>query len=124
MPATTPRGLPYPLGTDPVADGDDAIHNLATALDTAVLANWIQAGTIPSVSSTGAFWTGNVTFPKAFTAVPNAVIITGADTATVVWVVTAMTAAGFTFRAEWRDGSSHSTSGKATYIAVGSKPAS
>ena len=34
MPATTPNsGLPYPLGTDRVMDGDDAIHSLATALD-------------------------------------------------------------------------------------------
>ena len=30
--ATTPGGLPYPLGTDFVVDGDDAIHALATAL--------------------------------------------------------------------------------------------
>jgi hypothetical protein len=34
MPANTPRGYPYPLGTDRVMDGDDAIHNLATAIDT------------------------------------------------------------------------------------------
>jgi hypothetical protein len=34
MPANTPRlALPYPLGTDPVSDGDDAIKNLAQALD-------------------------------------------------------------------------------------------
>lgn len=33
MPATTPGGLPYPLGTDLVVDGDDAIRNLATAVD-------------------------------------------------------------------------------------------
>jgi len=31
--ALTPGGLPYPLGTDKVVDGDDAIHNLALALD-------------------------------------------------------------------------------------------
>lgn len=33
MPATTPKGYPYPLGTDRLMDGDDAIHNLAQALD-------------------------------------------------------------------------------------------
>jgi hypothetical protein len=32
--ATTPGGLPYPVGTDKVVDGDDAIRNLATAVDT------------------------------------------------------------------------------------------
>jgi len=31
--ATTPGGLRYPLGTDKVVDGDDAIHNLATDVD-------------------------------------------------------------------------------------------
>lgn len=35
MPATTPGGLPYPLGTDLVVAVDDAIRNLATAVDTA-----------------------------------------------------------------------------------------
>jgi len=34
MPSTTPVSkLPYPLGTDLLADGDNAIANLATALD-------------------------------------------------------------------------------------------
>lgn len=33
MPANTPNGFPYPLGTDRLMDGDDAIHNLATAID-------------------------------------------------------------------------------------------
>ena len=31
--ATTPNGLPYPVGTDKVVDGDDAIQALATFLD-------------------------------------------------------------------------------------------
>jgi len=33
MPANTARGFPYPLGTDPLSQGDDAIHNLASYLD-------------------------------------------------------------------------------------------
>lgn len=34
MPATTPTNkLPYPIGTDLLADGDNAIQALATALD-------------------------------------------------------------------------------------------
>jgi hypothetical protein len=31
--ALTPGGLPYPVGTDFVKDGDDAIHALALAID-------------------------------------------------------------------------------------------
>ena len=34
MPATTPRGFPYPLPTEPVAEGAQAIRNLAEAIDT------------------------------------------------------------------------------------------
>lgn len=33
MPGATTNGLPYPLGTEPVRDGDNAIKNLADALD-------------------------------------------------------------------------------------------
>jgi hypothetical protein len=33
MPATTTQGLPYPLGTDRVMDGDNAIQSLAQWLD-------------------------------------------------------------------------------------------
>jgi hypothetical protein len=32
--ATTAKGYPYPVGTDRVMDGDDAIHSLATAVET------------------------------------------------------------------------------------------
>lgn len=41
MPANTTNGLPYPLGTDRVADGDDAIKNLAEAVDAQL---WGPAG--------------------------------------------------------------------------------
>ena len=33
MPANTPRGYPYPLPTEPVAEGAQAIRNLAEAID-------------------------------------------------------------------------------------------
>lgn len=70
MPSTTPKGFPYPLGTDRVMDGDDAIRNLATAVDGSVGAH--AAGTVsittPS-ADTGA--TTAVTFPVGrFTTAP------------------------------------------------------
>lgn len=36
MPANTTRGLPYPLPTEPVAEGAQAIRNLAEALDVTI----------------------------------------------------------------------------------------
>ena len=73
MPANTPKGYPYPLGTDRVMDGDDAIHNLATAVETklgvatagTVNVNVVTGGTPASVA---------VTFPVGlFSATPNVV---------------------------------------------------
>src|SRR5262245_35079647 len=45
MPANTAtNGLPYPLGTDPISDGDDAIKALAQALDPAWTALPLNTG--------------------------------------------------------------------------------
>lgn len=46
MPANTPKGYPYPLGTDRLMDGDDVIHSLATAVDT--MAGVFAAGSLTS----------------------------------------------------------------------------
>lgn len=45
MPANTTRGWPYPLGTDRVMDGDDAIRAIAEKLD-AVLGYGLCGGTV------------------------------------------------------------------------------
>ncbi len=48
MPANTPGGLPYPLPTEPIAAGADAIKNLATAIDGApgnLLSAWVAITT-------------------------------------------------------------------------------
>ena len=38
MPSNTPGGLPYPLPTEPVAEGAQAIRNLAEAVDSKLIA--------------------------------------------------------------------------------------
>jgi hypothetical protein len=44
MPATTPKLLlPYPLGTDPIADGDDSIKALAERVETIWTGAWTAA---------------------------------------------------------------------------------
>jgi hypothetical protein len=48
---TTPKGYPYPEGTDLVVDGDDAIEALATAIDTK----------LPAALTSGLADLGNVT---------------------------------------------------------------
>jgi len=60
--ANTAKGYPYPVGTDRVMDGDDAIHSLATAVET--LLGVAASGSVVVTLTTGAF-TGNtaVTFP-------------------------------------------------------------
>lgn len=76
MPATTPTyKLPYPLGTDRVADGDDAIRKLAQTVEYA-----FQSGTINvNVTSGGTAASAVLTFPVPFTAPPT-VVVTAAGT--------------------------------------------
>lgn len=75
MPANTARGYPYPLGTDRVMDGDDAIKNLATAVDTktgvgCVVRPLINIPTGPTSTSVA------ITFPAGlFTAAPSVVAL-------------------------------------------------
>src|SRR5262245_739598 len=62
MPANTAKGYPYPLGTDRVMDGDDAIHNLASAIDTKLGAQASGKVTIPVASNNPTYGVA-VTYP-------------------------------------------------------------
>jgi hypothetical protein len=70
MPANTALGYPYPLGTDRVADGDDAIRSLAEAVDDH--AGVFASGIVTVVNVTpNTPTTATVTFPVGrFTAQP------------------------------------------------------
>lgn len=68
MPGTTAGGLPYPLGTEPVRDGDNAIKSLADALQargSGLL--WQSAGLSAAPDVAGRF---RVNFPKPFATQP------------------------------------------------------
>ena len=67
MPSTTSKGLPYPLGTDRVMDGDDQIRKLAQGVQ-----NYVQSGTL-AIPITAADTATNATlvFPVAYAAPPN-----------------------------------------------------
>src|SRR4051812_25971815 len=105
MPANTAKGYPYPLGTDRVMDGDDAIKNLAEAVDTRV--GVLAAGLVSvPVSSGQASGTVAVTSPAGrFSAVP---IATGTyQGSNIAWSsvnISAVTASGCTIGVSHRDG--------------------
>lgn len=63
---TSGKNLPYPLGTDRLMDGDDAIRKLAQSVD-----NMVQAATV-TVPVTAANTPASVTwtFPVAYSAPP------------------------------------------------------
>lgn len=66
MPSTTSKGLPYPLGTDRVMDGDDQIRKLAQAVE-----NYVQAGNAPlAISAADTNTTVVVPFPVPYAQAP------------------------------------------------------
>jgi hypothetical protein len=68
--ANTPLGYPYPVGTDRVMDGDDAIHNLASAVDNKLGLGASGIVTV-AVTALGAPGSTTVTFPASrFTVAP------------------------------------------------------
>ena len=71
MPGSTPNGYPYPLGTEPISQGDDAIKALATAVDRI---SGGEVGIVIAASTAGGQI--NVTFPVGQYAVPPLVFVT------------------------------------------------
>lgn len=51
MPTETTGHIPYPLGTDPVKDGDNAMQAMALALDPAMIAGNVGKGFRPLVAA-------------------------------------------------------------------------
>lgn len=77
--ATTAKGFPYPLGTDRVMDGDDAIKALAQKIDTAL--GLMASGTTSVVLSNQSQSSTTVTFPAGrFTATPAVTASTASGT--------------------------------------------
>jgi len=99
MPANTPKGYPYPLGTDRLMDGDDSIHNLATAVDTKLGTAATGTTTVPVVTA-GVNYTVSVTFPAGrFVNAPTVVVCaqTSNPTTCMASMNTGTTTTGFTF---------------------------
>jgi hypothetical protein len=78
---TTADGLPYPVGTDPVTNGDDAIKALADAIQLRGFGKYAQYGRINLAVSGGNV---RLDFPKRFAAIP-VVFLCGAATTAGPW---------------------------------------
>ena len=80
MPGATPRlALPYPLGTDPIASGDDIINQLATKLEALNIPLQTAAGTIniqASALAAGTAATFAVNLPVGRFTVPPLIMVT------------------------------------------------
>jgi L-aminopeptidase/D-esterase-like protein len=73
MGSQTAKGYPYPIGTDRVMDGDNAIQALAEAIDTKAGVAAAGVGTV-TVGGSGGSGTAAITFPAGlFSAVPTVV---------------------------------------------------
>jgi|SRR5262245_12532347 len=90
---TTAGGLPYPEPTDPIAQGADAIKNLATKTEARYLSGFANVTSAANGVCT-------VTFPAAFPSAPNVIAVlqfsTGGTDFTG-YVITSTTT-GFTYR--------------------------
>jgi hypothetical protein len=99
MTATTPTGWPYPEGTDRVMDGDDAIHALASRLDTLLgygIASGVALTPVPPAYDTVV--SVPVVFPAGrFTKPPTVLVSSNANHPEAVGVTSSVvTAEGFT----------------------------
>jgi hypothetical protein len=111
MPANTPKGYTYPIGTDRVMDGDDAIKTLAEQIDT-YIGKWAAGQVQVPVSAGTALGSTAVTFPVGrFTVAP---WVTGTYNGTnISWGIiniSAITTSGCTVGVSHRDGTNSGTS--------------
>ena len=123
MPSSTTRaGLPYPIGTDPVSDGDDAIKNLANRLDgsSGALASapyGMAAGTVSVVFSNVPNSSAAVTFPAGrFSQPPN--VLTAGQNSFFVTAAGSITATGFTMNVRHAQNTNQTTTVPTNWVAV------
>ena len=105
MPATTAKGYPYPLGTDRLNDGDDAIKALAQFTETQAGQGAAGIVSVP-VASGAAVGSAAVTFPVGrFSSAPVVqTTINAANTGWLPWGVYNLTTSGCTVQVAHRDG--------------------
>jgi len=78
--ATTPGGLPYPIGTDFVVDGDNAIRALAEELDGEIYSRWAFLSGMQALVGGFVVWNGVKTGSDVSTLSADKTVITLAKT--------------------------------------------
>ena len=123
MPGATADGLPYPTGTDPVRDGDNAIANLAGALSRRNYGKRTEARRITITPN--AFGNAVVTFARPFANLPVMTALVWGDENTGRWA----TFAGSQITAQYvglfiynHQGARVTADIQLMYIAVGDDP--
>lgn len=102
MGSATANGYPYPVGTDRVMDGDDAIKALAEAADAKAGITAAGQGSIVGGATTGQLV---VTFPAGrFAVAPTAVVGNGKDSSLYLISTSTFTATTFTATGRRYDG--------------------
>ena len=84
MPANTSKGYPYPLPTEPVAEGAQAIRNLADANN--AHAPWvdIQVFKTANLAASGDGWIYTI-FPRDFVGGAPQILLVSVDAASSAW---------------------------------------
>lgn len=108
MPGATSHGYPYPLGTDRVADGDNAIHDLAQKVNDQLgaMASGLANVTITAIDTVANV---SVTLPVGrFLSAPQVVATSFGGTtpgyASTTYSISSASATGFTLNAYRRAG--------------------
>jgi formate dehydrogenase assembly factor FdhD len=114
----TPKGYPFPHGDDPIANGDNVIAALATAIDTKQPMAWTSGAVNTAALAANTGVSVAVTFPVGrFNAAPQ-VVASHVSNGYTFAALAAPTATGVSIKAFNPAGSATSGTGQIQYIAV------
>lgn len=126
MPSTTAGGLPYPLPTEPVRDGANAVKALADALQVRTLGLMFQVGQAIVTCNGAGGW--SIVFPQPFKtgAAPLMLAIDGGASGTSIRILGVMTPVSATsvsgVAREYNGVAASNAVIRITYLAIGTAP--
>lgn len=111
MPDATPKGYPYPIPSDPVMNGDQAIEDLATFIN-----NFIhgEAVLVPVVASSTGFV--DIEFPAAYPVPP--IVVSVANSPNYITGISLLDENGYRLTVQERDATSDTVNVLCRWIAI------